>query len=245
MASGLLALTHLQQADLAVALLVDLWSGAEECEKNEGEKVSTETAILVIDAALRSESANAQLVAAELLCRNATRLEPGQSLHWPSSLEGCWNPEFSHRAKLLIVEAVVRMTLACRPSETALRSAAVRLYGIWSHDSSEQVKGCIGKLICALYPRLKALKYEDFMQGRQRIMLSDLKKAADDAHTNPDHYLDQLSTHFAEELEKWAVHASGLNTDPGCLAADEHSPITPYQRIPMSVRAPEPEGPSA
>jgi hypothetical protein len=86
MAAGLLALTRLDHADLAVALLVDLWSEREGPE--DPDRVSTETAILVIDAALRSTSANAQLVAAELLCRNAKWLQPGQSLHWPSSLEG-------------------------------------------------------------------------------------------------------------------------------------------------------------
>jgi hypothetical protein len=73
MASGLLALTKLGHAELAVALLVDL--GTED-----NDKVSNETAILVIDAALRSESRNAKLVAAELLCRNAERLNPSQSL---------------------------------------------------------------------------------------------------------------------------------------------------------------------
>lgn len=115
-ASGLLALTSLEHADLAVALLVDLWSDSTRSDTDdkvstEDGKVSTETAILVIDAAMQSASANAQLVAAELLCRNSKRLDPGQSLHWPSSLEGRWNPNFSHRTKLLIVEAIVRMTL--------------------------------------------------------------------------------------------------------------------------------------
>jgi hypothetical protein len=161
MASGLLALTSLQHAELAVTLLVDLWSetGADSSrdtdEDSSRDKVSTETAILVIDAALRSGSANAQLIAAELLCRNARRLEPGQSLHWPSSLEGCWDPGFSQRAKLLIVEAIVRMTLTGQATEVALRSAAVRLYGIWRYDPDAHVKGCIGKLIGALVPGLK------------------------------------------------------------------------------------------
>ncbi|MDT9700868.1 hypothetical protein [Streptomyces sp. P17] len=65
-----------------MALLVDLWSDDDE------DKISDETAILVIDAALRSTSSSAQLVAAELLCRNAERLDACQSLHWPSSGEG-------------------------------------------------------------------------------------------------------------------------------------------------------------
>jgi type II secretory pathway pseudopilin PulG len=47
-ASSLLALTKLDNADLAVTLLVDFWSDATE-------KVSTEAAILVIDARLRSK----------------------------------------------------------------------------------------------------------------------------------------------------------------------------------------------
>lgn len=72
---------------------------------------------------------NAQFVAAELLCRNAKRLHPGQSSHWPSSLEGCWITTLSQRAELLIVEAIVIMTLDSESTETALRSAAVRLYG--------------------------------------------------------------------------------------------------------------------
>lgn len=248
MASGLLALTRLEHADLAVVLLVDLWSvtgqsalqeGAQPTEiGGDGERpdhVSTETAILVIDAALRSGKSNAQLVAAELLCRNAWRLQPGQSLHWPSALEGCWIPSLAQRAKLLIVEALVMMTLACGSTETALRSAAVRLYGIWRDDPDERVKGCIGKLISALIPRLEELGYEDFMQGSQRVMLSELKQAAMSAATNPDGYLDQLSTKFAGELAVWAAKASGLYIGPGCLAASEHTLITsprgPVQRV--------------
>ena len=121
MASGLLALTKLDYADLAVALLVDLW--AEEGEE-EQKRISDETAILVIDAALRSTSLNAQLVAAELLCRHATKLTISQSLHWPSAVDGSWNPDFKPKTKLLIVEALVRMATASEPNEGALRSAA-------------------------------------------------------------------------------------------------------------------------
>jgi hypothetical protein len=218
-ASGLLALTRLEQADLAVALLVDLWSG--HSGSDEQDRVKTETAILVIDKALRSTSHNTQLVAAELLCRNAARLQPGQSLHWPSSLEGCWNPVFGHRTKLLIVEGLVTMTLACEATETALRSAAVRLYGIWREDQDQRVRGCVGKLIHALIPRLEQLRYEDFMQGDQRVMLDQLKQAAASRSHNPDGYLDQLSTRFADQLATWAINAEGLYTGPGCLAAGE------------------------
>jgi hypothetical protein len=66
----LLALTKLDNVDLAVALLVDFWLPGVE------EMISDEAAILVVDAALRSGRPNAQLVAAEVLCRNAANLDP-------------------------------------------------------------------------------------------------------------------------------------------------------------------------
>jgi hypothetical protein len=56
-------------------------------------------------------------------------------------------------------------------------------------------------------------------------MLSQLKQAAQTPPTNPDHYLDQLSTHFAEQLKAWAANPAGPDTGPGCLAAGEHRPL--------------------
>jgi hypothetical protein len=94
-ASGLLALTQLDRADLAVALLVDLWSPHNKSRRREADEnssgrthafsrprtqarnnstVSTETAVQVINEALQS-TPNAQLIAAELLCRNARSLD--------------------------------------------------------------------------------------------------------------------------------------------------------------------------
>ncbi|GAA2615121.1 hypothetical protein [Paractinoplanes durhamensis] len=130
-ASSLLALTRLDQAGLAVAMLVDLWDGGKD-------KVSTETAILVIDGALRSDQRNAQLMAAELLCRNARSLDACQSLHWPSVIDGGWDPRFGDKTKLLLFEALLDMTLTKAPNENALRSVAVRLYGVWAAEAAER-----------------------------------------------------------------------------------------------------------
>lgn len=221
-ASGLLALTKLDQAGLAVTLLVDLWT-------KEGGKVSTETAILVIDAALCSKKQTNQLVAAEILCRNATLLKAGQSLHWPSEIEGHWNPEFSPRTKLLLVEALVNMTMAAPPSESAIRAIAVRLYAIWEAETrNPHVRGCIGKLLAALIPRLKTLGYTDFMQGNREIELREMCSAAASAATNPDKYLDQMSSKFADELSRWSGQGTGHPTEPGRLASGECG--TPHAR---------------
>jgi hypothetical protein len=162
-ASGLLALTRLGHAELAVALLVDLWSNPSD--RDAPGQVSTETAVLVIDAALTADRANAQLVAAELLCRNALRLDSCQSLHWPSAVDGRWIPGLSPKAKLLILDALVTMAVNGRSNENALRSIAVRLYGIGEGDPSDRVKGCVGTLVQALLPALRRLRYDDMIQG--------------------------------------------------------------------------------
>ena len=213
-ASSLLALTKLDNADLAVALLVDFWSNATE-------KVSTETAILVIDAALRSRSQpSAQLVAAEILCRHAPRLDACQSLNWPSVIDGSWDAGFGPKTKLLLVEALINMTLAGTVNENSLRSVAVRLYGIWHGDPDKRIQGCVGKLISALTPKLEGLGYTDFIQGNQKVMLDDLQKAAASATENPDGFLDRLVQDRYEKLKKWAAPcvSGNLELRTGALA---------------------------
>jgi hypothetical protein len=220
MASGLLALTKLGHAELAVALLVDLWT-------EDNDKVSNETAILVIDAALRSESRNAKLVAAELLCRNAERLNPSQSLDWPSVVEGCWDHTFSQRTKLLLVQALVNMTRKGPHTESALRSVAVRLYGIWEGDPDERVKGCVGKLVNALMPAIRRLEYKEFLQGNQRVHLGDLERVADSRASNPDGYLSHLSDCLAVQLREWADMCKGLPASTSLLPTAEHGSANP------------------
>ncbi|MEU8143224.1 hypothetical protein [Nonomuraea sp. NPDC048901] len=216
-AAGLLALTKLDHSELAVALLVDLWSDGKD-------KISKETAVLVIDAALRSESRNAQLVAAEILCRNAERLNPCQSLDWPSAVEGCWVPDFSPRTKLLIVQALVNMTRGSPRNESSLRAVAVRLFGIWRYDPDERVKGCVGKLIHALMPSLTKLNYKEFLQGNQRVLLKDLEQAAASRASNPDGYLAHLSDCLATQLAEWASQCTGLPDNTYLLPTAEHGP---------------------
>jgi len=196
-ASGLLALTRLDHADLAVALLVDLWTKPDE-------RVADETAVLVIDAALRSSNSNAQLIAAELLCRNATRLNPCQSLHWPSAIDGEWDPSFGPKTKLLLLDALILMTLAGPKTEDALRSVAVRLYGVWKNDPEERVRGCVGRIISAVVPALRQLGYSDFLQGNQKVMLADLEAAGASGTHNPDGFLDRLVADRRERLCAWS-----------------------------------------
>jgi hypothetical protein len=202
-ASGLLALTQLGQADLAVALLVDLWSP-------ERSQVSTETAILVIDAALRSEQPNAQLVGAELLCRNATRLNSCQSLHWPSVIDGRWDPRFAPKTKFLLLEALLLMSTARRVDKNALRSVAVRLFGICANDPDPNVKGCVGTALNELIPALDGLGYTDFMQGREIVTLEQLRLAAKSRKPNADQFLAQVVEAHRARLAAWAADVHDL-----------------------------------
>ena len=223
-ASGLLALTQLARADLAVALLVDLWDWDVD-ERHEGSAasaphaVSDETAILVIDAALRSADPSAQLVAAELLCRNARRLDLCQSLHWPSSVDGRWNPAFGIKTKVLIVDALVHMAYTTDPSQNALQSLAVRLYGISAGDPDPHVRGCVGMLLEAVVPSLLRLHVRSLMQGPSEITIDDIRQAADHARANPDRVFYDIVRGRSIELKAWADRCRETDESPGALAA--------------------------
>lgn len=227
-ASGLLALTQLDRADLAVALLVDLWDGKQDVNvdaSSSSAQVSTETAILVLDAALRSRRGSAQLVAAELLCRNAHRLDICQSLHWPSSVDGTWNGDFGPKTKLLLVDALVQLALASTKREAALHSLAVRLYGISEGDPDRHVKGCVGKLLAAIIDELKDVG--TIMQGSRELTFAELKRAADQAHDNPDRYLSAVAEDRAKKLKAWAQGCHEPDFRPGALAGAPVSDLRP------------------
>lgn len=220
-ASSLLALTKLGSPDLAVALLVDFWSPRHKI-------VTTETAILVVDAALRTNTnPNAQLIAAELLCRNSAQLDPCQSLHWPSYIDGCWDGSFGRKTKLLLVDALTLTALAKKPvNEAALRSIAVRLYGIFAGDDDERFKGCVATLIKSLLPALRRLGNTDFIQGNQEVMLKDLEKAAKSAEANDDDYLARMVKERSAELCKWAAPCARRRhkLQPGDIATAATNP---------------------
>jgi hypothetical protein len=237
-ASGLLALTRLGFADLAVALLVDLWSpkkhrlltgraeveteaeAGTEVEESGLVHVSTETAIQVINAALETCEPDAQLMAAELLCRNAAKLDICDSLHWPTSVNSAWIPELPVTAKLLLVDALVHMALASKETKNALRELAVRLYGISNGDPEPRVKGCIGFLMKAIMPAVQSLGYTDFMKGPGHglVNLKEMEDVAAKASHHPDGYFEMIVKDRSIKLEKWSQKCTGISRSAGMLA---------------------------
>ena len=191
-------------------------SGVQSSMRSEP-RVSNEVAVLVIDSALRSRRPNAELVAAELLCRNSRRLDIRQSLHWPSVIDGTWNPSFGNKTKLLSVDALVRMALTSTADQSALQSLAVRLYGISDGDDDEHVKGCLGVLISAILPHLKDAG--TLMQGPREVTFGHLETAAEHAEPNPNRHMARVVEGRAEDLKNWAAKCQGVSYRPGALAA--------------------------
>jgi hypothetical protein len=225
-ASGLLALTRLGFAELAVALLVDLWNPradpvpTSEAHGGNSCSVSTETAIQVINAALAVPDPDAQLMAAELLCRNAHTLDINNSLHWPSSVNSSWIPGLPVTAKLLVVDALVHMAIASPETGNSLRELAVRLYGISKGDPEPRVKGCLGSLLKSIMPAVRELGYKDFMKGPGRgfTTLDEMEEVASKASRHPDGYFEAIVEDRSAKLSKWAGACTGLSFAAGRLA---------------------------
>jgi hypothetical protein len=233
-ASGLLALTRLGRADLAVALLVDLWDTKVEADPvspdtsterpakrgpvSGAAAVSNETAILVVDGALES-TRNAQLVAAELLCRMSKGLDICQSLHWPAVIDSKWNPHFGVRTKVLLVEALVQMATARRVDQNALQSLTVRLYAISVGDPDVHVKGCLGLLLNALVPALRRTHVRSLMQSGTEVTIECIEKAASWQHQNPDLVFYRIAQELAEGLSNWTTQCDHIDFRPGAMAA--------------------------
>jgi hypothetical protein len=212
-----------------VALLVDLWDGGAVLEPARGLSgaaagVSSETAVLVVNAALSGSDANAQLVAAEVLCRNSCHLDICQSLHWPASVDGAWNPRFGIKTKVLIVDALVRMAYTSAPSLNALQSLTVRLYCIAANDPDPRVKGCLGMLLNAVLPALDRLGVQSLMQGPSELTIDDLHTAASRARPNPDRVFYKVVLDRSAKLASWAETCDGTDCRPGALAAAWASP---------------------
>lgn len=211
-ASGLLALAELGRSRLAVAMLVDLWPKGI---------VSEETAILVINRAFIGEQEDASLVAAEVLCKNACRLDPVKSAHWPSVLDQRWVPDAPAQTKILLIEALVEMSTAKAKSLNVLRSFSLRLYGIWQRERDRPVKGCVANLIEALVPALQRSPLNTFLYEGRELHVSDFERAAETARRNPDDYFAQITDCRKEQLRTWASGCleKGLETNAGALAS--------------------------
>ncbi|TWP43811.1 hypothetical protein FKR81_41975 [Lentzea tibetensis] len=78
----------------------------------------------------------------------------------------------------------------------------------------------MGTLVDALIPELRRLGYTDFMQGNQRVMLTEMEAAAAAASANPDGFLDRIVADRRDRLAGWARACDTVDFDPGRRATD-------------------------
>lgn len=246
-ASALLALTQLGRVDLAVAILADLWPvdrtpananawtcGDEPRENDDDARLADhdgglpaykETGILVIDAALKSTDANAQLVAAGILCRHARQLDVCDPLHWPSAIDN-WNKEWPAEAKVLIADALVTMGM-CLTTENALSVVAVRLWRMWkaeatpSHEEISHAESCFGLLLQGLRPAIKRLPYDQLVLSG--VMIPKQQFLAEtgciSSRSAPNDLLTKLAKNRKCKLRKWASECTTRSSEPGTFGA--------------------------
>ena len=96
------------------------------------------------------------------------------------------------KAKVLVVEALVRMTFTSQFNENALRSLVVRLLRDLQWRRQPSREGLRRSVAPSLLLALERLPYREFMAGRATVSLDDVRRAAALASPNPDGYLRGL-----------------------------------------------------
>lgn len=204
--AALLALCDLGQLELAVTLVGDTWRSAAmvaadgthpAAEREAAEvrsapfphsRISNATAVLVIDKALSSATGNrAQVMAAEVLCRNSRSLCSISEVDWPSCIDGTWRPALPDIAKLYLMDALMRMTVNDMSSRLAIAGVAVRLYGIYEAErrasrrswKRNRFRWCASRMLHAVMPALRDCGWAQVMGSRRNpVSMAALEDAA-------------------------------------------------------------------
>jgi len=258
--AALLALCDLGQVELAVTLLGDTWRrGAAAGEPHPAAEqdaagslsaplphsgVSNATAVLVIDKALSGcDSSRAQVMAAEVLCRNSWSLCSISVVDWPSCIDGKWRPDLPDMAKLYIMDALMRMTICDSSGPQALAAVAMRLYGVYDAERKctsgpgelNRFQWCAARMLHAVMPALKDCGWDQVMgRGRDPIPMAALAAAAQyGAGSWPQaDPLRDLEHERYEWLADWSTRPAPA-TDPRItLACAGRRPSEPYESPP-------------
>jgi hypothetical protein len=150
---ALLALASLGQTQLAVSLLFDLW---------QDEKISSSVAVLLVEQALKSDSAQAQTDAAVALSENLPRLvtidDDGEKAYdWPYDFDCNWatSPPEQEARGVLLAALVYMWTDATTGFELEYRRQQflASLYAVFLKETDQDLRACASRLILAILRR--------------------------------------------------------------------------------------------
>jgi hypothetical protein len=185
-ATALLSLADLGQQELSVVLLRELWP--------EKRKEWNASAILIVDKALRSRSASAQRLAAELLWYRALDLDARRATDWPSCIDGRWtrrgrvatrdrflrwprkSTEFGLLTRLFLFDAMLKMSLTQEVTRNALIAVTVRVYAVSERD--RELRRVASEILGLLLEPIESEGVNPLLHADVLVAVEEVRRAA-------------------------------------------------------------------
>lgn len=179
-ATALLSLADLDQIELAIVLLYEAWPL---------DGLSNESAVLLVDKALRSRSRSAQRLAAELLWRQAAKLDARTSTDWPRCVDARWpadgrpgddrrTPELGVLTRLFLFDGMLKMTLTQVVDKDTLSALAVRVSSVYQAERDIHLREAASELLGLLMPDLCALRLSALLHADVTVSMDALRSMA-------------------------------------------------------------------
>jgi hypothetical protein len=179
-ATALLSLADLEQLELAMILLNELWPCG---------RVSNESAILLVDKALQARERPAQRIAAEMLWYQSVRLDARASTDWPRCIDGRWPNDRRHGddrrtaqlgplSRLFLLDAMLKMTLTQKVDKDTLSALAVRIFAVCEAEDDPDLQRIATAILGILLPALEHLSLTRFLHADIYVPMSELRRAA-------------------------------------------------------------------
>lgn len=196
-ASVLLGLAELGQIDLATALLVDLWPKRA---------IPDEVAILLVGKALVEGTDTARLMAAEQLWYRAPALNSRKSTDWPHCVDGRWLTKLGPLTKLLLLDALLRMTYQQQPDRFTMPALAVRLWAIREQEQRDQdIRQLAGVLLTDVVGMLDVLKMDVVLHADQLVTAKAIRAVSVSEQDWSSALAPQLKDRLTE-MREWFKH---------------------------------------
>lgn len=213
-AGALFALASLGQIELALALLAKMWPTGE---------VDDDTAMVMLEKALRSEAAH-QMNAVEIMLANVHRMtSSGESHIMPNGFGVSWDPTLCLWAREGLVEVVIRIILAIPREKWSidyLRGAMGKLYLAMTHDPQIRIQGETALVLKELLDADIVHRVLFFPDGN--VYLPEMRQRVEDvlARVEAEHpvdgFRDKILT-LVDSVKTWRGAAPSAELEQGSL----------------------------